>query len=259
MFDRMLRGPAFVRWRPHTFDQLPVALPKRIDRAGSLQDHMVPHRRPGCRLGERPEHAVAVFGSTLRQRHPENLGARGDHVGQPDNLVTHGAGGNVSGPADKERFAEAALVFGVLASAERPVDGEAGIERADDVLALSVDDAAVVAREHDQRVVGERQPVECGEQFADAPIEFLNEVPIAAVIAAGEPRTGDNRPMHGVGSEVDEERLRAMRLNPAGRLGRQRLHDLIGCKGMCNARGSSRSDGDGLPRNTVDDPVVLDE
>ena len=259
VFGRPFCRTAFVGWRAHSLDQFPIVLPKGIDRAGSLQDHVIPHRRPRRRLGECSEHTEAVFGSVLWQRHPENLGERGDHVGQPDHLIAHGAGRHPLWPADEERLAEAAFVFGVLAAAERPVDGEPGVEGTDDVLILPVDDAAVITRKHDQRVVGERKPIERGEQLANAPVELLNEVPVAAVVAAGKTRTGGDRPVHGIRCKVDEERLRTMRLDPAGRLGRQRLHDLVRFQLMGNARCSSRRDGDSLSRNTVDDPVVFDE
>ena len=259
VLGRTFRGAPLVGWRPHTFDQLPITLPQGIDRAGSLQNYVIPHGRARSRLGECSEHTQAVFGSTLRQRRAENLGERGDHVGQPDHLITHGAGRHPSGPADEERLAEAALVFGVLASAERPGDGEPGVERTDDVLILPVDDATVVAGKHDERVVGDFEPIERGEQLADAPIEFVNEVSIAAQAATSEPRAGDDRPMHRVGGEVDEERLRPMRVDPASRLGRQRLHDLVGLELPRDARRSSGRDGDGLSRNTIHDPVVFDE
>lgn len=157
VFGRPFCRTAFVGWRAHSLDQFPIVLPEGIDRAGSLQDHVLPHRRARRRLGECSEHTEAVFGSVLRQRHTEHLGERGDHVGQPDHLVADRAGGNMSRPADEERLAEAALVFGVLAAAERPVDGEPGVEGTDDVFILPVDDAAVITRKHDQRVVGEPQ------------------------------------------------------------------------------------------------------
>ena len=105
------------------------------------------------------------------------------------------------------------------------------------------DNAAVVAGEDHQRVLGELEPVERVEQLADAPVEFVDEVAIGTVRAAGELWVGGDWPMHGIGGEIKKEGLFMVGLQPAGRLGGERFHDLVDYERLFNSGGGRRVAG----------------
>ena len=87
---------------------------------------------------------------------------------QQTGSVTDAARLGDAGPADQQRFADTAFVEIAFALAQRRVD------RRWRVWPLDNAQAAVIRREHHERVVGEFQLVELGEHTANAVIEAFN-------------------------------------------------------------------------------------
>ena len=86
-----------------------------------------------------------------------------------------------------------------------------GFDRADAVHrvgAVVVEDAAVVAGEDDERVVGQLQLVELGEHLANGPVELDDGVAADAALAlAAELRVRHARDVDVVRGHFEEERL----------------------------------------------------
>ena len=244
---------------PDPLDQLPVAHAQGVGRVGPLHHHMVPHRRTGFGLGEGPQHADAVFRAARRPADAQDVGQRREHVDQADHLLAHGAGGHVAGPADEERLAEAPFVDAVLAGPQWSVNGQASLDGAGDVAAVGIGDAAVVAGEHDERVVGDLQPIERVEQLAHAPVELLDKVAVGPVAAGVEPRVGGNRPVHRVGGEVDEERLLAVGLDPVGGLRGEVFHDVVHRERLLEPAGTFGGDDDRRAGHAAEECFVFNE
>ena len=259
VFGSFLPRPRLERRSPDPLDQLPVAHAQGVGRVGPLHHHVIADWRTGLSLRESPQHADAVFCAARRPADAEDVGQRREHVDQPDHLFAHGAGGHVAGPADEERLAKAPLVDAVLARPQWSVDGQAGLDGPGDVAAVGIGDAAVVAGEHNERVVSDPEPIERVEQSAHAPVEFLDEVAEGAVAAGVEPRVGGDRPMHGVRGEVDEERLLAVGLDPVGGLCGEVFHDVIRLELLLEAGGAFGSDDNGLAGHAAEEFFVLDE
>ena len=133
----------------------------------------------------------------------------------------------MAGPTDNEWLAEAPLVFTVLAPAERAIHRQSSLDGLGNIAAGGVGDPTVVARENDERVVCKLEAIERVEQLADAPVELVDEVSVAAEPTPLKPRIGHDRPMDGVRGEVEKERVSRMCLNPAGGLRGQSLHDVV--------------------------------
>ena len=193
----------------------------------------------------------------------ENGSERREHVGQGDDLVTHGVGGDLAGPAHDKGLAEAALVFRVLAAAQVAVDGETGCHGLAGVAVAHIDDPAVVARENDERVFGELEAIERNQDLADTPIELVDEVAVTAVGAAGEARIRRDGAVHGVGREVEKERGRVVGFDPTGRLRGNRFHDTVHRALLADAgRRAFRArsgDNDLFAGDAADDVFVFDK
>jgi len=189
---------------------------------------VVAHRRAGPRLGERSQHVEAVLGVALRQRHMENARERRQHVGEADDLVAHRARGDSAGPANDERLPETAFPLGVLAAAQRTVDRQARTHGRRCGLVARIRHAAVVAGENDQRIVGQLELVELFDDLPHAPVQFLDEIAVLAVGAAGKSRIRRDGLVHGDRRIVHEEPPVVISLKPGRHVRRQRLHDPVG-------------------------------
>ena len=91
---------------------------------------------------------------------------RGQHVDGPGDAAADRSARNASGEARQKRFAHAAFIGGAFAPAQ--LAGAALIPR------------SVVRGEHHQRAIVEALFLEFGQDFADAPIEFLHHVAVQA-------------------------------------------------------------------------------
>ena len=193
----------------------------------------------------------------------ENGSERREHVGQRDDVVAHGVGGDLAWPAHDKGLAEAALVFRVFAAAQVAVDGEAGCHGLAGVAVAHVDDAAVVARENDERVFSELEAIERNQDLADTPIELVDEVAVTAVGAAGEARIRRDGAVHGVGRKIEEERGRVVGFDPTGRLCSNCFHDTVYRALLADAGrrafGTRGGDDDLFTGDAADDVFIFDK
>ena len=78
-----------------------------------------------------------------------------------------------------------------------------------DIGAIRIEDAPVVARDDDQRVLAQLQPIERFEHAADGRVEFLNDIASHSGLAgAAKPGMRHARNVRVVSREVEEERSR---------------------------------------------------
>ena len=198
---------------PHRFelgsvcplDQFPITHANVVDRAGRLENYMVAHGCARLFLGKCAQHIETVLGISLRQWHVENARERGQHVREANHLVADCAGGSFAGPAHDKWFPESAFPFAVLAAAERTVNRKARLHCGRRILVARVHDSAIVARENDERVVGELELVELVQKLPDAPVEVVDKIAVFAVGTAGELRIRHDGFVNGVGRIVNEE------------------------------------------------------
>ena len=143
----------------------------------------------GLVAGEQLLLQVRLAGGRDERRHPV--------FGRHD-VVDDGARLDDAGPLDQHGHAEAAFVHRALLAAERMV---AAIGPAEDFR-------AVVAGEHHDRVVGDAEFVQLGEQFAHDPVQFGHRIGKQAEAGLAVPLLGQMR--KGVaarGVVPEEERL----------------------------------------------------
>ena len=105
-------------------------------------------------------HGEFRHGGARQTRH------RGQHVDGPGNAPADRSARNSPGEARQEGFANAALICRALASAQ--------------LAGAALIPGPVVGREHHQRLIVEACLLELGQDFADAPIEFLHHVAVQA-------------------------------------------------------------------------------
>ncbi len=127
--------------------------------------------------------------------------------------VTRRAGFHLSGPANEERIARAALVETAFAAAERRVVGDvADLETFAPITA----DAAVVAGKYQHRVIGQLEFIEHGHDTANAFIHAGDHGGIGRIAVSARGRLtielvdqfllGLERSMHGEVRQIEEKR-----------------------------------------------------
>ena len=121
------------------------------------------------------------------------------------------------------------------------------------VLVAVVHHAAVVAAEEDQRVVGQAEPVEGGQDLADRPVELLDRVAAGAALAGPlEPRVRDAGDVDVVRVEVEEERPVLVPLDEGDGLAGDRVGHVLVLPARRLAAGHVAD-----PADAVDDRVVV--
>ena len=216
-------------------EELPASLPDR----GVAVGH---GRVAGALKAERPlgeTRPIACRREALEQRQQvcavERLrvgGGRkpagGEHRRQPvaavDGRVDEPAGGDLPGPGDDARHADALLEHVPLAAAEGPVEpcgALAGNARPDEVR-------PVVAREHDERAVADARLVDGREQPADARVHLLDH--------RGDDRQGAIGPAGETGGVCVDERLRGLERRVDRRRGKHERERPPGRRGSAHER-----------------------
>src|SRR5439155_19051541 len=154
---------------------------------------------------QRREKAHAVFSGMVGQLRTEDVRARGEKVGQADELVRGGAGFDMAGPANNERNAMPAVKYVRLGSAEVvawvvPL----GVE----FVELRLGRAAVVAGEDHQRASGQIMLIECSEELADRPVHLHHEIAIGIEAALALPfGRGSDWCVWRIKRQIEEEKL----------------------------------------------------
>lgn len=149
------------------------------------------------------EEAHAVFASVLRKGYAGEFGAGGDEVVEHDGLLADGAGLYFRRPADDVRNAVAAFPDVGLGAAEMGADG---VARFFELLESAPFRKAVIARDDDDRVLGEALFFERVEHFADDRVGMHHEIRVAANAAFAFPfRSGDDGSMRRGEGDVGEE------------------------------------------------------
>src|SRR5881397_3893209 len=114
-----------------------------------VHDHLA--KRSFVASLQRGKQTHAVFGGVVGQLRSEDVRARGEKVGQADDLIAGAAGFDMAGPADDERDAMAAVKNIRFGSAEVVARI---VSLGGEFVELRLRRAAVVAAEDEQRVFG---------------------------------------------------------------------------------------------------------
>ena len=154
-------------------DELPGSFPPAESaRAVVLLEERPPARSRAEQCG-RHVHAVGERG--LRHLRPHDSGDALCQIDRADDLVGR-AGGDPAGPAGNEWRAGAPLENAVFATTEWPGGLVAAEPFGSAVPVAVIEHRAVVAAEHDQRVVGTFQPIERRGDLADRPVDLHDAV-----------------------------------------------------------------------------------
>ena len=166
--------------------------------------------------------ADAVQGRPGRLRHAAQVQQRRVQVDVRSDLAHDPRLGQPRGPADEQRHAAAAFVNARLAAPHARV------------VQLDARRAAVVGEEHDDRIAGQLEFVECGQQPPHVVVDVLAH-PVKGGHVVGQtlgvesvevPVRHLERRMRGVVGDVAEQRLLAARTQKANRLVGQHVGDV---------------------------------
>ena len=216
----------------HALDPFPTAFAEGEHPVGAMDDQVLAALGLG-RTREHVEETPAILGAhgLGRERCADDLGGCRQDIDQADHLGGCGASGYLAGPAGDEGYLEATFPYVVFPASDGAVDLQAGLESSglEEAFDLGLEDAAIVAREDHQRILGRAHLVERGKDAADALVEFMDPVSVESGCApASEILVGRDRVMDSDWREVEEEGLiLPLGFKPGRRFIGQHLHDAL--------------------------------